>query len=432
MKMFKAGHLLKRTWKADVGAFGGRKARQAFSYEAFVPATIADQDFVLRADVAAAVSQAESAVQQLNNYPPAFGSFEALARSLLRAESIASSRIEGLEMSHRRLAKAAYASTKSLDATAESVLGNMRAMEAAVKLGAQTKELRSADIVALHHVLMSATRDAHIAGIVRTTQNWIGRAGDSPRAADFIPPPPEFVPPLLVDLAAFLNREDLSPVVQAAIAHAQFETIHPFADGNGRVGRCLIHVVFRRRGIAPRYVPPVSLVLATDARAYVGGLTAYRRALLDDWTGMFAAATRTAALQARSLADRVAGLQERWRTQAERPRASSGADHLIALLPAYPIVGLGLARELLGVSAPAAWGALQRLEGAGVLHQITVGRRNRAYEAVGLFDVVNRFERELATPQGVTKPVRPVPRVRARSLAVPSGPSAAGHLPDAG
>lgn len=411
MKAFKAGHLVRRSWRADLGAYGGRKARQAFSYEAFVPETIADQDFVIRADVAAAASQGESAVEQLNSYPPAFGSFEALARSLLRAESIASSRIEGLEMSHRRLAKAAYASTKALDATAESVLGNMRAMEAAVTLGSQIKELRSDDIVALHHVLMSATRDAHIAGIVRTTQNWIGRAGDSPRDADFIPPPPEFVPPLLVDLSAFLNREDLSPVVQAAIAHAQFETIHPFADGNGRVGRCLIHVVFRRRGIAPRYVPPVSLILATDARAYVRGLTDYRRALLDDWTGMFAAATRTAALQAQSLADRVANLQERWRTQAERPRASSAADKLIALLPAYPIVDLKLTRALLDVSTPAAWGALQRLEAAGVLHQTTVGRRNRAYEAVGLFELVDRFERELATPQGETKPMRPAPRV---------------------
>jgi Fic family protein len=410
MQTFKAGHLVKRTWKADMGAYGGRKTRESFAYEAFVPEPIAGQDFVLKADVAAVVSQAESAVQELNQYPPAFGSFEALARSLLRAESIASSRIEGLELSHRRLAKAAYASTKALDVTAESVLGNMRAMEAAVRLGAGTKAFRAADVITLHRVLMSATRDAHIAGVVRTTQNWIGGVGNSPLNADFVPPPPEFVDPLLVDLAEFLNREDLSAVVQAAIAHAQFETIHPFADGNGRVGRCLIHVVMRRRGIAPRYVPPVSLVLATDARAYVRGLTDYREGMLDEWTGVFGAATRTAAIEARSFADRVAGLQERWRERATRPRASSAADRLIAILPAHPIVDLKLTRKVLDVSAPAAWGALQRLEGAGVLRQITVGRRNRAYEAVGLFDVVDRFERELATPPGTTKPARPTPR----------------------
>ena len=410
MKTFKSGRLVKRTWKADLGAYSGRKARQSVEYQAFVPDPVADGDFVLKAEVAAVVSQAESAVQELNHYPPTFGSFEALARSLLRAESIASSRIEGLELSHRRLAKAEFAPTKALDVTAESVLGNIRAMDAAVKLGSQARSLRPEDVVAIHRELMSATRDAHIAGVVRTTQNWIGGVGNSPLNADFVPPPPEFVDPLLVDLAEFLNREDLSAVVQAAIAHAQFETIHPFADGNGRVGRCLIHVVMRRRGIAPRYVPPVSLILATDSRAYVRGLTDYREGMLDEWTGVFGAATRTAAIEARSLADRVASLQERWREQATRPRATSAAERLIALLPAYPIVGLTLVRDLLDVSDPAAWGALQRLESAGVLRQITVGRRNRAYEAVGLFDVVDRFERELATPPGATKPARPTPR----------------------
>lgn len=410
MKKFKAGRLVTRDWKADMGAYGGRKARQSFAYEAFVPETIADRDFVLRADTAAVVSQAEAAVQELNHYPPTFGSFEALARNLLRAESIASSRIEGLELSHRRLAKAAYASTNTLDVTAESVLGNMRAMEAAVKLGSGARQLKKKDVVELHRVLMSATRDAHIAGVVRRKQNWIGGGATSPRNADFVPPPPEFVDALLSDLAEFLNREDLSAVVQAAIAHAQFETIHPFADGNGRVGRCLIHVVFGRRGVAPRYVPPVSLILATDARSYVRGLTDYRAASLDEWIGLFAAATRTAAAQARTLADRVAALQARWRVQAKEPRAFSAADRLITLLPAYPIVDQNLARELLSVSDPAAWGALQRLERAGVLHQTSVGRRNRAYEAVGLFEVVDSFERELATPPGQTQPVRRVPR----------------------
>jgi hypothetical protein len=142
-------------------------------------------------------------------------------------------------------------------------------------------------------------------------------------------------------------------------------------------------------------VPPVSLLLATDARAYVGGLTDYRSGLLDDWTGIFAAATKTAATEARTFADRVAALQGRWRVQAEQPRASSSADKLITLLPAYPIVDLNLARELLHVSAPAAWGAL------------------RAYEAVGLFEVVDRFERELATPRGRHDPPGPRPTLRA-------------------
>ena len=110
-----------------------------------------------------------------------------------------------------------------------------------------------------------------------------------------MPPPPEEVRPLLDDLVAFLNRDALPAVVQAAIAHAQFETIHPFADGNGRVGRCLIHVVLRRRGLAPRFVPPVSVVLATNAKAYVRGLTDFRRGNVAAWCGSFAYSCRSAA-----------------------------------------------------------------------------------------------------------------------------------------
>src|SRR5205085_4050308 len=106
--------------------------------------------------------------------------------------------------------------------------------------------------------------------------------------------PPKLVPDLMSDLCAFINRTDLSPVLQAAIAHAQFETIHPFADGNGRVGRALVHVVLRRRELALRYVPPVSLVLAADAKAYVGGLTAFRQGRPADWILAFAQAIESA------------------------------------------------------------------------------------------------------------------------------------------
>src|SRR6202023_1686779 len=109
--------------------------------------------------------------------------------------------------------------------------------------------------------LFGAFGDA-TAGKVRDRQNWIGGASSGPRDAEFIPPPPELVPELLDDLSRFMARDDLPPVAQAAVAHAQFETIHPFADGNGRVGRCLISVVFRRRGLGQRLIPPVSLVLA--------------------------------------------------------------------------------------------------------------------------------------------------------------------------
>src|SRR3954464_6097812 len=235
-------------------------------------------------------------------------SLEVLARRLLWAESVASSRIEGLVLSQRRLAMAEVERAETHDDTARSVLGNIAAMEDAVRLGAGERPLKTADILRLHRALMEATSTPGIAGKLRDQQNWIGGNAFNPGRADFVPPPPEHVPDLVDDLCLFMNRTDLPPIVQAAIVHAQFETIHPFADGNGRVGRALIHAVLRRRGLAPRFVPPVSLVLAADAKAYVQGLTDHRAGQVDDWCERFASALRGAAEVAAELALRLSGL----------------------------------------------------------------------------------------------------------------------------
>jgi Fic family protein len=196
----------------------------------------------------------------------------------------------------------------------------------------------------------------------------------------------------------FMNRTDLSPVVQAAIAHAQFETIHPFADGNGRVGRALIHVVLRRRGLAPRYVPPVSLVLAADATAYVSGLTAYREDRSADWIDLFARAIGRAAEKATDLASRLAELQATWRERSGKPRRHSSVEALIVALPAHPIVTVATGQKLLGRSKQAVNAAIAVLAERGVLRPLTLARRNRAWEARDLFDLVDDVERELATP----------------------------------
>src|SRR5256885_17113261 len=174
-------------------------------------------------------------------------------------------------------------------------------MEEAVKLGAKERPLKAHDILEIHRILMESTSTPGIAGKLRTQQNWIGGNAFNPGRADFVPPPPKLVPDLMSDLCAFINRTDLSPVLQAAVAHAQFETIHPFADGNGRVGRALIHVVLRRRDLAPRYVPPVSLVLAADAESYIAGLTAFREERAAAWILLFARAIAQAAVKASEL-----------------------------------------------------------------------------------------------------------------------------------
>jgi Fic family protein len=386
-------------------ALGGRGARRGFSYRAYVPASIADEDFLLGSDIAAAAANAELACRKLDEERPTPVNLEALARQLLRAEAVASSRIEGLVLSHRRLAKAAF-SPEVRDITAQSVLGNIRALERAVDLAGDVDELAREDLVELHRLLLEGTRDEHIGGVIREEQNWIGGAASSPRAAEFIPPPPELVPELLDDLCAFCNREDLPAVIQSAIGHVQFETIHPFADGNGRVGRALILIILRRREISRKHLPPVSLPLAHEADRYIAGLTSWRNGYEADWNTVFTDAVYRAATGAREFADRVVELQRRWIEQTGNPRKGSGTLRLIELLPSQPIVDVKTAAKLLGGTQERARVAILRLEHAGVLQQTTVGRRNRAWECVGLFDLLDQFERELGSTERSPRPTR--------------------------
>ena len=387
------------TWPADPTVPGGRSERRSFRYQAFVPDPIAALQLSIPSNVAASVSAAERAIDALNRDPPRLASLEVLSRRLLRSESVASSRIEGLVLSQRRLARAEADEDGARDETARSVLGNVAAMEEAVALGAGAKPLRINDILAIHRTLMLATITPQIAGKIRTGQNWIGGNAFNPGRAAFVPPPPAWVPPLMDDLVVFMNRADLSPVVQAAIAHAQFETIHPFADGNGRVGRALIHVVLRRRGLAPRYVPPVSLVLAADARSYVSGLMAFRDGRPGDWIDLFSWAIGRAAEKASDLAARLAELQRAWRERSGKPRRHSSVEALIVALPAHPIVTVATGQELLGRSKQAVNQAIAALAGCGVLWPLTLARRNRAWEARELFDLIDEVERDLAAPE---------------------------------
>ena len=408
------------SWSAQPDAPGGRRARAAFRYEAFVPDLIASLDPILRSDEAESLSRAERAVLALNENPPSLASLEVLARRLLRAESVASSRIEGLVLSHRRLAKAEIGGDDSRDETAQSVLANIAAMEKAVSLAASPRPVKASDIARIHSILMQGPGGD--AGVCRTEQNWIGGNAFNPHGAAFVPPPPKEVPGLMKDLCKFLEREDLPAIAQAAIAHAQFETIHPFGDGNGRVGRALIHVVLRRRGLAPRYVPPVSLVLAGNSGEYIHGLESFREGKAGSWCAMFAHATETAARKSIELASRFSKLQEVWLEKAGHPRSDSSAAALIARLSAYPILSVATAEQLLGRSRQAANEAMSQLEKAGVLKRVNIGKRNRAWEAPGVFDLLNDFERELSLPQKTTKQGRAAPFSGRGSSRRPSSP----------
>ncbi len=399
------GRLVERHWEAQPHALGGRQARRGFTYHAYVPTAIGDGEFLLSSYVAATTANAEQACRELNNRPSAVVNLEALARQLLRAESVASSRIEGLVLSHRRLARAAF-SRDGRDLTAQGVLANIASIESAVRFAGEAGELTRAHLLEIHRLLFVGTRDEHLGGVTRDEQNWIGGAASTPRGAEFIPPPCEFVPDLLDDLCSFVSREDVPAVIQAAIAHAQFETIHPFLDGNGRVGRALILCILRRRGLAPRYLPPVSLALAGDGDRYVTGLTSWRRDDEEDWYTVFNDAVYRASTEARAFGGRVVELQRRWTEQAGHPRRNSGPRRVIELLPSYPIVNVKTIAELLGGTDERARQAILRLEQAGVLRRTSAGRRNRAWECVGLFDLLDGFERELGPAASTPRATR--------------------------
>jgi Fic family protein len=290
------------------------------------------------------------------------------------------------------------------------IVGNVRAMEQAIALAAESREVTLEDLLAVHRTLLQGTRDERLGGIVREEQNWLGGSAFSPSGAEFIPPPEEYVGDLLADLVAFVNREDLPVVLQAAIAHAQFETIHPFADGNGRAGRCLIHVIYRRRGLAPSVVPPISLVLATRSDEYIAGLGEYRFQDAVEWLMFFSGVTIAAARKARRLATIVEELVDSWLARLGNPRSDASSRKIIERLPAEPIVTVARAAEMAGVSTTAADNAVRTLQQVGILKPLNEKRWGRRWEAPDIFTLLEDFERELATREGESTPARPVPR----------------------
>ncbi|MFI4993593.1 MAG: Fic family protein [Solirubrobacterales bacterium] len=423
--------LIKRKWEPSLSSGLPRRDRQGCDYQAYLPDLLRDRRINLAGETAADVADAENAVARLNAEAKALVDTEAVARLLLRAEAVASSRIEGLEVGGRRLLKAEAARVmgdESSDVTAIEVLNNIEAMSWAVETLSSGPSITVAGILSIHRRLLAGTRLEEHRGKLRTSQNWIGGSEYNPCSAEFIPPPPEHVEALLEDLCTFCNGDSLPAVAQAAVAHAQFETIHPFVDGNGRTGRALIHVILRRRGLAPHVLPPVSLVLATWATDYVAGLTATRyrgphtsaaaQDGLNRWIGLFGAATRRAVADAEQYEARVTELQAEWRERLGGVRAYSAADLLINALPGAPVVTVQSAATLIGRSEQAANQAIPRLADAGILRQISVGRRNRAFEAAELIDAFTDIERRLASPDADTRfslPSRTVPRRPARS-----------------
>jgi Fic family protein len=389
------GRLVPKIWESNPHLDAPVRYRKACQYEAFVPDELGALNLSLPVEIAGLVAEAEGAVRSLNAV--ARPALAPLAHLLLRTESIASSKVEGLQMTGRDLARAeARMETGGKSSqTAVAILANMAAMETAIAEAAAAERFGEAELLAIHQRLMEHDRNPRLAGRFRTSQNWIGGNNYNPCGADFVPPPVEEVSRLLRDLYAAVNDDLLPALVQAALVHAQFETIHPFDDGNGRTGRALVHVILRRREVAPSYVPPISVILAEARDRYIAGLTGFRGDGVVAWIAQFAAATTHAAnLAARYLA-KVTGLMDEWRqklTDTTDPRADAAAWAIIDVLPAHPVVTVPVAAAAVGRTKAAIYEAFRQLAAAGVLIPLSTSQRNQSWEAAGLLDLLDELE----------------------------------------
>lgn len=346
------------------------------------PPMIAARSLTLDTSVTADL---ESAMREITALDAEGSGLAALGVLLLRTESVASSKIEAVEASVDDFARALHgmrhnASAVSM-AAATSALGTLLRRVS----GSGLIDLDA--ITAAHAVLMrDDPAEAHYAGRLRDVQNWIGGSDHSPRNALYVPPPPDSVTAYMDDLVRFSNRDDMPALAQAALAHAQFESIHPFTDGNGRIGRALINMILRRRGATTRIVVPLASALVARREQYFALLEDYRRGEVRALLTAFAAAARIAAAESRVTGGRLAAVPDEWRDQVGAVRAGSAVAKLLAALPERPILSSEDAEAAVDAPRSSVFAAINRLHDAGVLRPLTDRKRNQIWGAGAVLD----------------------------------------------
>ena len=393
------GRYERRYW--DDGLYSSRAVRDHDNpsqfFDAFVPHRLSGWDPELGSSTLERLMTAESAVQWLNERCDSTMTLPA-EWLIRRAESAASSTIEGVHPSARRLTRAEAQlslwgdSPRAADLEA---LRNITAVEHALCLAEEGRPVTVEDITDIHRALMG---DDPSAGQLRTQQNWIGGGSvySTPLIATYVPPPPGFVADLLDDLVAYISRPPGHPLVDIAIAHAQFEMVHPFGDGNGRTGRAIMQLMLQRSRLSPACTLPISCSLALQRDAYIAALNAAqlecgphdspRARSMRPWIALAADATADAARYAGQLIDQVAAIRAEWSSVAASagitPRSAGG--RLLDHLSTNPALNAERAAGLLKASWRTGARALDQLQGVGILVQRNAGRRNRVYEAAAI------------------------------------------------
>ena len=371
-----------RPWRQRQRA-GTRDDRLVQEISVTIPTNISDIQLAIPSEVADELDAATRAVAVLDaTHGPVLSSLGSL---LLRTESVASSKIERINASIDDYARALHGSKANSSAT--SMVAASRAMAGLMAAVTSSQRIELADLLGAHETLMGEdVGESDQAGQLRDVQNWVGGSDYSPRGALLVPPPPELLESMLADLLAFAHRTDLPGVLQATIAHAQFETLHPFTDGNGRIGRALVNAILRVRHTTSTVVVPVASALVARRDEYFAALDAFREGDLQPIATRFAHATLVAAEESSASAERIRGIQDEWAAALGRTRRGSAPVLLAEHALGHPVVSAADAESLLGSGTSVAYAAIERLEHAGILRPLTIRKRNQVWGATAMLD----------------------------------------------
>ncbi len=364
--------------------FTSSRVRQRHSgpYLAALVPRVAGRTIHLPNDVTAV---AEDAAVEIARFDAELGGEVApFASVLLRSESASSSRIEHLSSGAKSIALAELGSTDKRNAM--EIVGNVTAMIAALDLADRLDE---SAVIAMHAALLAKVQP-EIVGRWRDAQVWIGGDSFGPHGAEFVPPHQDHIPDLMSDVVQFARRTDLPLLPQAAIAHAQFETIHPFPDGNGRTGRAFIHAMLRRHGLTRNVTVPVSAGLLTNTGSYFDALTAYRDGQPAPIVERVAVASLAAVANGRQLVAELRAIRLRW-DGAITARRGAAAWQLADVLVRQPVIDAATAAGELHVTSQNAQRAIGALVTAGVLDEFTGFARNRLWQAREVLDALDEF-----------------------------------------
>lgn len=359
------------------------RERHRGSYEAAIAPSIANQAVQLPTDVLAV---ADAATFEITRFDTSVGADRTpFGAILLRTESASSSQIEHLTSGAKAIALAEIGGSDQRNAV--EIVGNVRAMRTAMNLDGDIDEQLLLD---MHAALM--VHDPETAGRWRSVQVWIGGDTVGPHGAAFVAPHHTRVPGSIDDLLDFIRRDDIPALAHTALAHAQFETIHPFIDGNGRTGRAMMHAMLRSKGVTEQATVPIAAGLLTRVDDYFAALTAYRAGDPAPIVRQVAEATFTALGNARMLVEDIRTLRERWES-AIRSRRGSTPWQLIDIALRQPVFDASTAAHALGTTDSNAVRAINALVDSGILTEFTGQRRNRLWQAREVLDALDDFAR---------------------------------------